>query len=129
MHDDVMVIDCADAELILLLIQILEVLVAKQGRRIDPVDHRLPEMREGLEAFICRVSGRANATTGQAAGLASEYELSAAEAAEMLQVSAGAVRKRCERGTYLGDARKVFGRWKIRRSAIEAEMASRRAMT
>lgn len=124
MRDDVMVIDCADAELILLLIQILEVLVAKQGRRIDPVDHRLPEMREGLEAFVCRVSGRANATTGQAAGLASEDELSAADAADMLKISAGAVRRRCQRGTYVGESRKVGGQWRIRRSAIEAEMAA-----
>lgn len=116
MRCDVLVLDRDEIAWLLALIAVME----RWAHRLrQPLPASVPPMRARLEAANqCLAERIADETTGQECGLMLDHELvDSAEAAELLGVTAGAVRKQLSRGRY-GGAVRVRGRWLIPRAEL-----------
>ena len=127
MRDDLLVLGVEDAAWFLGTLRTLEQLAKRCKVTLPPT---VAERRDALLTYLVgRAAGHADATTRPAALTAAHdggrEVIDTDEAANMLGITSGAMRKRCRSGRYMGVARKELGRWVIPKVDVEAELQSR----
>jgi hypothetical protein len=122
-RDDVLVLDAADAALLVAALERLERLAVHRG---SPIEASVVRVKRELTQYLTRVATRADARTRVPFGVAGNDDfVDIATAAQRIGISEDALRLACRSGRFAGVAQRHNGRWQIPAADVAADARRR----